>query len=455
MQTIILGAGQVGTTLAELCVQENHDVTVVDSNPQTLSQLQNYLDIRTLCGNASHPNVLQEAGAHEADILIAVTNKDEINMIACQVAYTLFRTPKKIARIRSIHYLDTPELFQNDALPIDILIAPEHEISAYVQDMIRYPKAKQVLRFCNRRLLYFSVTVQPGDPLTQQAISLFSEYRLGHFYPIGVLRDDQFIALPPTDSPQVADEFMFVCHEERAQALLDTLHQPAPKARHIFIAGAGHIGFHLAERLAPNYQVKTLDHNGRAIKQVARRLDNVLALSGDASDSDVLIEENIEAMDFFCALTSSEEVNMMSALIAKTLGAKRVMALINRRAYGDLESASSIDTLLFPRPITANCLIRHIRRGDISDAKTLPFGGEILEAVVHGDQNSSRLVGRSVKTIGWPKDVYLCAIIRKTQVLFDTVEEVIKSEDHLLFFVASKEQISKVERLIQVDISFV
>jgi trk system potassium uptake protein TrkA len=456
MKIIILGAGQVGRSVANNLASEANDITVVDTDEELLRDLRDRLDLGTVQGHAAHPEVLRRAGAEDADMIIAVTNSDETNMVACQVAYTVFQTPTKIARVRSQGFLDYPELFSQGAFPINLRISPEQLVTEYIIRLIENPGALQVLDFAGGRVRLVGVKAYYGGPLVGNELRTLYEHmpdveaRVAAIY-----RQDRPI-LPEGDTLiQADDEVFFLAARDNIRAVMSELRRLEKPYRRLIFAGGGNIGKRLARALEPHYRVKIIEKNLRRSRQVAESLDRTIVLHGDAADEDLLIEENIENTDVFCAVTNDDEANILSAMLAKRMGARKVMALINRPAYVDLVQAGAVDIAISPQQATIGTLLTHVRRGDVVQVHSLRKGAaEAIEAVAHGDKNSSKVVGREVGELKLPKDTSIGALVRDEEVIIAHHDTVIQSEDHVILFLLDKQRISEVEKLFQVGVTF-
>lgn len=454
MRILILGSGQVGSTVAHsLAREESNDITVVDRNSELLQDLQERLDIRTVCGHASHPQVLREAGADEADMVIAVTDSDETNMIACQVCYTLYRTPTKIARVRAAEYLNTPQLFTQDALPVDMLISPEQLVVDYIRRLIQYPGALQVLDFAGGKVRLVAVQAYYGGALVGQELR-----NLRNHIPdvdtrvAAVYRRGQAI-LPHGDTViEADDEVFFIAPRADIRSVINEMRKLDKPIRRIIIAGGGNIGVRLAKALESTHQVKLIERNRDRAREISEQLDKTIVLSGDAADEELLVEENIEATDVFCAVTNDEEANILSAMLAKRLGARKVLSLINRPSYVDLVQSGDIDIAISPQQITIGALLTHIRRGDVVVVHSLRRGAaEAIEAIAHGTRETSRVVGRTVEEITLPRGATIGAIVRGDTVMMAHHDTRIEADDHVVMFLVDRKHVVEVERLFQVD----
>lgn len=465
MKIIILGAGQVGSNLAENLVREGNDLTMVDLDPEKLSALQDRFDLRTVCGQASHPAVLAQAGAEDADMLVAVTLNDETNMVACKLGNTLFHIPTKIARIRSSDYMKYPQLFAPEHFGVDHVIAPEQEITDYLRRLIDYPEALQVVDFANGRIRLVAVRAQGGFMVGHELRHLrehmhlfFREQKsLDHIDAriAAIYRQDRAIVPHGDTVIQEGDEVFFIAATEHIRAVMKEIRHSDRGVRRVMIAGGGNIGQRLARNLESEYEVKLIDQNKKSTERLANTLKNTLVLTGNATDENLLMEENIEDMDVFCALTNDDEDNIMSSLLAKRLGAKKVISLINRSTYVDLLQGGEIDIALSPAQATIGPLLTHIRRGHMAVVHSLRRGAaEAMEAVVHGDAKSSKLIGRRIEQIDLPEGVSIGAILRGDKVIIAHHDIDIQVDDHVILFVPNKRMIPKVEKLFQVDLGF-
>ncbi|MDH5394646.1 MAG: Trk system potassium transporter TrkA [Gammaproteobacteria bacterium] len=457
MKIIILGAGQVGSSLAENLTSEANDITVIDTNETILQSLQDRLDLRTIVGQASHPDILRLAGADDADMLIAVTDSDETNMIACQVAYTVFHTPTKIARVRALGYLSHPQLFQQEALPVDVLISPEQLITDYIQSLISHPGTLQVLDFADKKIQLVGVRAYYGGPLVGHELNNIKKHIPGVDIRVAAIyRRDRAIIPQGNTVIEADDEVFFVAAPQCIRDMISELRKLDKPYKRIMIVGGGNIGKRLAQALENDYQVKLIDHNTARAHELSKELDKTIVLNGDASDGNLLIEENIEATDIFCAVTNDEEANILSCMLAKKLGAHKVMSLINRAAYVDLIQGGEIDIAISPQQSTISSLLAHVRRGDVVRVHSLRRGAaEAIEAIAHGDKTTSKVVGREIADLKLPPGTTIGAIVRGNNVIIAHHNTVIESEDHVILFLIDKKHIADVEQLFQVGITFI
>ena len=456
MKIIILGAGQVGGSLAESLSLERHDVTLVDTNEIRLNELQEKLDLKVVLGHCSYPDVLREAGAEQADMIIAVTDNDEANMVACQVAYSLFNVPMKIARIRSQHYLIRKELFDRNHLPIDLFISPEQLVTNYVRELIEHPGALQVLDFSEGKVKLLAVKPQYGGVLVSKKLVELCEYiPQAPIRVVAIFRNDRSIPLSGETTIEIGDEVFFVVASEHVAVVMSALRRAEPSYKRVMIAGGGNIGCCLAEALGKDFQVKLIELDRKRCEVLAEKLTHTTVLYGEASDKNLLMSENIEHVDVFCAVTNNDEANIMSCLQAKRLGVKQVMALITRTAYVDLIEGGSINIAISPQQTTIGFILAQIRRGDAVSVYSLRRGAaEAIELIAHGDRKNSKVVGRQLRDIKLPSGTHIGALVRDEKVLIANHDLVVEEEDHVILFVADKRDIRAVEKLFQVGATF-
>ena len=456
MKIIILGAGQVGGTLAEHLANEQNDITVVDTDGEKLRLLQDRLDIGTVTGGASHPNTLLKAGAEDADMLIAVTNSDEINMMACQVAHTLFNTPTKISRVRSPQYLAHQEqLFNRDHIPVDVIIGPEQLVTKNIQQLIANPGALQVLDFAEGRVQLVAVRAYSDGPIVGQKLQEIRKHMPKVDTRVAAIFRQNRPIIPVADTVvEVDDEVFFIAARENIRAVMSELRKVDKPYKRVMIAGGGNIGATLAFNLEGLYQVKVIEQSYERCRVLAERLKHALVLNGSATDPQLLVEENIEGTDVFCALTNNDESNIMMSMLAKRQGAKKVITLITNPAYTDLVG-EEIDIAISPQLITIGSLLTHVRRGDISNVHSLRRGAaEAIEVTAHGDPRSSRVVGRRLDEIKLPEGVTIGAIVRREEVLIAHSHIVVETDDHVILFLVDRSKIKAVEKLFAVGFGF-
>ena len=457
MKIIILGAGQVGASMAEILSREENDITLIDRNHKLLEGLQDRLDIRAITGQASSPEVLLQAGAEDADLVLAVTDSDEVNMIACQIAHSLFNTPKKIARVRSPAYLSQPKLFCNQAIPIDVIISPEQVITNQIQRLIEYPGALQVIDFAGGKIRLVGLRAYRGGALVGHELRELKNHlptvttRVAAIY-----RQDRAIIPTGKTIIEEGDEVFFIATREDIRKVMQELRTIEEVGKRVIIAGAGNIGFQLARSLEQSgFVVKLIERDPDRARMVSERLEDTVVLQGDVADEELLRQENIDTMELFCSLTNEDEANILSAMLAKRLGARRAMAIVNRAVYVDLIESSVLDIAISPKLSTVSALLSHVRRGDVVAAHSLRRGvAEAIEAVAHGDRDTSKIVGRPLQRIKLPPGATIGAVMREDKMVPLEDETLIEEGDHVIIFVIDKRRIPDVEKLFQVSAAF-
>jgi len=453
VKIIILGAGQVGASLAANLCSEPNDITVVDLNPSTLHHLQDRYDLRTVVGHAAHPDVLLKAGAQDADMIIAITNSDEINMVACQVAYTLFHTPTKIARIRENQYQKRKQLFDSKSFPIDVIISPEQEVTNYIKNLIEFPGSIQVVDFANGKVQLVAARAFYGGPLVGHRLAELPQQLNDVETRVTAIFRRNDVIIPTGDTViEAGDDVFFIAAQKNIRAVMGEFRKIDGPNRNVIIVGGGNIGLRLAKALEDSCNIKIIESNPERANKISESFKRAFVLLGDAADEDLLREENIENTDVFCALTNADEANIISSMLAKRLGAKTVMALINRAAYVDLVQRDIIDIAISPQQATIGSLLAHIRRGDVVKVHSLRGGAaEAMEAIAHGNARQSKVVGRKIDDLKLPPGVVIGAIVRKGDVIVVHHDTMIMEDDHVILVVTDKRHVTDVEKLFQVN----
>lgn len=471
MKIIIIGAGQVGGTLAENLASEENDITVIDQNMDCLLDLQDRLDIRTVYGQGSHPDILAQAGTDEADMLIAVANSDEVNLAACQVAYTLFQTPNKICRVRAMPYLaEEGVLFphteknkhkhkntsKNRGFPVDVLISPEEVVTKSICRLLEYPGALQALDFAEGKARLIAIRATEGGPLIGHELSLMKEHMPTIETRVAaIFRKGRPIIPKGNTVIEVGDEVFFIAATHHIRAVMSELQPLENNYRRIIIAGGGNIGLRLAKRLERHYQVKVIESNHDRCKKISEELVNGIALHDNAANKDMLLDEKIEETDVFISVTNDDEANIMASMLAKSIGARKVMALISNPDYVDLIQGGDIDIAISPQQTTLGSLLKHIRKGDVVNAHSLRRGAaEAIEAIAHGDHHSSKVIGRRLDEIPLPTGTTIGAIVRDQEVLIAHDHIRIQPDDHVILFLVDKQKVREVEQLFHVGVVF-
>ncbi|QKQ23846.1 Trk system potassium transporter TrkA [Candidatus Ruthia endofausta] len=453
MKILILGAGQVGATLAKYLGSDNdNDITIIDKDESNLSNLQRHLDVKTVCGHASYPNVLEEADIKNMDMVIAVTRSDEGNMLACQMAHTLYQVEKKVARIRTAEYLHRKELFSPNAIPIDFIITPEELVTNYIKRVVEEPGAEQVFEFENGLVQLVETRAYAGTPivghpikdlhehLPKTRVRIVSLYRNGKAIPASgetVIRD--------------GDRVYFMTKKASISKVIKQFRREDKAYRNIIIAGGGRIGLNLAKFLERDHHVRIVEVNKERVSKIADELNNTLVLLGNASDEELLLEEGIESTDLFLALTDSDEINVIVSILAKRLGAHKTIALVKRNVYEDLAKQSEdVDMVISPDQITVSGILAHIRKGDTMMVYSLRQGkSEAIEVIVHGDKHHSDVVGKTIEQINLPDGVVVGSVVRNHEVIMGSRTLVIKEGDHVLLVLTDVSKIHEVEELFE------
>lgn len=450
---IILGAGQVGTSVAESLILEKNDVTVIDKDAVRLNALQSRLDLRTVVGNAGHPSVLIDAGIEDCELLIAVTEVDEINMMACKIAHGIFNVPTRIARIRSNEYLKDKRLSDVDMFSINHVICPEQILTDYVLKLVQFPEALQVLEFANGLVSLVAIRAHNEGLLVGSPISDIHKHmpdidaRI-----VAIFRDNQSIRPDGNKVIRADDEIFFLSETRNMRQVMEELRKMDRPVNRVMIAGGSEISFRLAQILEDKHKVKLLESDHARSKFLSANLKSTLVLKGAENDMKLLAEENIEEIDLYVSATGNDEKNIIGSLIAKKMGARRVVTLIHESAYVPLLEDADIDIVIGLSDATIGSILSHVRRADVIRDHSLRRGAaEALEIVIHGDKSTSACVGKRVDEINWPDGAMLGAIVRKDKVLMAHHAEVLQDEDHIIVFVSNKNDISKIEKLIQVS----
>lgn len=474
MKILILGAGQVGASVAEALSSEANDITVIDQDRDALAALADRLDVRTVAGNAAYPNVLRDAGIEDTDMLVAVTQSDQTNLVACKIARSLFNVSTRIARLRSPDLLDS-ELLSNENFAVDYAICPEQDITDYIAKLVEFPEALQVLEFAGGKVTLVGVRAKQDGLLVGKPIRTMRE----HLPPgvdariAAIFREHQPLDPDGDTVIEPGDEVFLLADSRHIRPVLKELRRNREPVRRVMIAGGGNIGQRVAQTLEEKYEVKLIEVDRRRAEVIAGKLANTLVLHGEATDENLLAQENIDEIDMFLALTNDDEDNIMAASLAKRLGCKRVLALINRHAYADMVQGGPIDIGLSPAQVSIGALLTHVRRGDVVKVHSLRRGAaEALELIAHGDKNSSKVVGRRIEELPKIKGAHIGAIVRHSKqaetvskggfLVYEHVERVIiphhdtviESDDHVIVFCVRKREVAQVEKLFQVGFQF-
>ncbi len=457
MKIIICGAGQVGFNIARHLAMENNDVTVVDTSPELIRRINDNLDAQGVVGHASRPDVLERAGTSDADMIIAVTHMDEVNMIACQVAHSLFDVPIKIARVRHQSYLDPAwsNLFSRENMPIDVIISPEVEVAKAVIRRLRVPGAFEMIPLADDKVRLLGVRCDANCPLIntpiKQLTQLFPDLNM---VIVGLLRQDRAIRLTSDEQMMVGDDVYFVIESDQLSRAMTAFGHEEPEAKRLLICGGGNIAMLLAREIEQEYpwiNAKVIESNAERAAVVASILSGTVVLHGDVLDPEILEEANVTVTDTVVAITDDDETNILSSLLAKRHGAKRAITLLNKETYEPLITTLGIDVIVSPRNITASTILQHVRRGHIYSVHTLREGfGELIEAEA---LETSSLVGTPLKEVKLPAGVMIGAIVRNGKVISPRGATVIQDKDRVVLFAAS-EAVRKVEKLFSVRLEY-
>ena len=461
MNIIILGAGTVGESVAESLVSEQNDITLIDQDPERLRELEERLDLRGVVGNGIQPSVLLEAGIRDADMVIACAAADEANLVVCKVAHDVFNVPTTIARLRSPEFKEGDALLGKGGFAVDRVICPEESVTRHIRQLIAYPEALQVVEFSEGRACLIVVRAAVGGLLVGRTIgeirALMPDVEMRV---VALYRLDTEMDTAPNTRILPGDEVFVLADERQIRQVLAGVHNIDKPVQRVMIAGGGRVGLRLARSLDGLCDVKIIESNRKRCEYLAGQLPTrTLVLQGSGADEDLLLEENVGDMDLFIALTSDDEDNIMSSMLAKRLGARRVMALINRRAYADMLQGSTIDIAFSPAQTVIGELLADIRRGDVVAVHSLRRGAaEALEGIARGDAKTSRLVGRRAGEILLPEGARIGAIVRgegrDSQVMMPHHDTVIQSNDHIIIFIPDKRSVRQVEKLFQVGATF-
>ena len=473
MNIVILGAGRVGESVAESLASERNDITVIDIDPQRLRALQDRLDLRGVPGNGIQPSVLEEAGIGDADLFIACAPMDETNLVACKVAHDRFNVPTTIARLRSPEFEDgSPLMDKTTGFAVDRVICPEESVTRYIGQLVQHPEALQVLEFAQGLVSLIAVRAVAGGPLVRHSLAEIPALVPGtDMRIVAIYRQDQALTdLDGRTRIEPGDEVFVLAAKQHLDTVLGALRERDRPVKRLMIAGGGKVGLRLARQVKDELQVKIIEANRPRCDYLASQLpSDVLVLHGDSTDEELMGEENVQDMDLFVALTSDDEDNILACLLAKKMGARRVLALINRKAYAELVQGTQIDIAISPSQTVIGELLAYVRRGDVEAVHSLRRGAaEALEGIVRGDRKTCRMAGRRVEEIGLPPGAQVGAIVRglhrpdgteagedaQPLVLMAHHDTVIEPNDHVIVFVPNKRMVGQVEKLFQVSATF-
>ena len=458
MNILIIGAGRVGTSVAEHLVSERNDITVIDTDPQRLRELQERLDLRGVCGNAIQPSVLREAGAEDCDLLVACAPQDETNLTVCKVAHDLFNVTTSIARLRSPEFVEgAPLLAREGGFAVDHVICPEQSVTTYIRKLVEYPEALRVIEFAGGRVTLAGVRAGAGSRLVGHRLDEIPtlvpnlDMRV-----VGLFRRDQPLKADGSTRIEAGDEAFVLTRTAAVTEVLCALRERDRPVRRILIAGGGKVGLRLARELRGRCEIRLIELDRQRCEYLAAELGSeVLVLHGDATDEELMTDANVGETDVFIALSSDDEDNILSGLLSKRLGARRAIVLINRRAYTELVQGTQIDVAISPQHAVIGELLAYVRRGDVEAVHSMRQGAaESLEIIARGDRRSSKVVSRRIEQIDLPEGVQIGAIVRGDEVIMAHHDTVIQTDDHVIVFLPSKRQVRAVEKLFQVGATF-
>ena len=455
MNIIVCGAGRVGYTIAKLLSEQDHSITVIDQSSEDIQKINDDLDVKSIVGKATYPTVLEKANAEDADMIIAVTRSDEINMLICQIAFSVFKISKKIARIRSQEYLDNKfsKVYSIENLPIDVIISPEVEIAKSIQRKLEAPGALDNVPFADNKIRLLEIDVDDNCPLIGiQLEDITKKFSKLEANILGVIRNEKFIFLKKKDVMKKSDKAYVIINSTQMQLTLDAFGHSEKISNKFLIIGGGNIGFNLAKNLEETMdsaRIKIVEKNKERAEHIANNLNNSLVINGNGLDEDILKEANIEDAETVLALTNDDEDNLMvSVLVEKFSKDKRTMALINKPNYSLLQNSLKIDDLIDPRMNTVSSILKHVHKGTIETAYTILNGEfEVIEAEII---DSSELINKELKNSNLPDDIRIGAILRKNDIIIPTSKFIFEKKD-VVVFLAKRDQLQLVERLFQIS----
>lgn len=457
MKIIICGAGQVGASIAQHLASEDNDITIIDSDEDLVEKIRDTLDVTTIFGHASQPNILQKAGARDADMIIAVTRNDEVNMVACQVAHSLFNVPMKIARVRSQDYLDPEwsELYRADHLPIDVIISPEREVARAILRRLYEPGAIDMIPFADGRLKVIEVRCMLDCPVLGLPLSLVMKRAHGlKMSIIGVLQRDQFRLPRPDMVLNAGDDVFFVADNADVKETLELFGHEEKEARRLLILGGGNVGLHIGQELEKrdnSTKVKIIEHSKRRAEEIVSKLHRSVVINGSGLERPILMEANVDHTESFIAVTNDDEVNILASLLAKRYGAKHTITLVNNTSYVPLLANLGVDIVVNPRETTISSILQHVRRGKIRAVHSIRDGlAEIIEAEA---MESSPIIGKNVDMLDLPEGVLVGALLRGDEVIIPDEYTLIHERDRLIIL-STAEQVRKVEKILSVKFDY-
>ncbi|MEI7994752.1 MAG: Trk system potassium transporter TrkA [Methylococcaceae bacterium] len=451
MKILILGAGVTGSSVAGAFASEENDIVVVDFKQELLDALKERFDLATVTGNAAHPCILEQAGIDTTDMVIAVTDSDETNMLACTIINALYSRPKTIARVRAIEYMKNPQLFGPKGIPVDIVISPEQIVMESIRNLIEFPGVLHISDFAGGLVRLFSVKVVADGALTGKKIKILKE-RLsdGKTRVVAIFRQGKPLCVTGDATIETGDEVFLVAPRKEVRRVLKELGKLEPPLKRIIIAGGGHVGKRLALALENDHQLKIIEKNPIRANKIANDLRKTVVLLGDCADEALLLDESVDTADLFCAITDNDGVNIISASLAKSLGARKTICLLNHVSYTKLLPGTGIDVTVLPNQETLGSILKHVRRGDVAQVTSLCGGtAEAIEAIAHANNDEDSVVGRRVDTINFPAGIVMGALIRNSEVIPIHHDTVFAENDHVVMFAMEKKLVSSIEKVFQ------
>ena len=455
MNIIICGAGRVGFTIAKLLTEQNHSITVIDQSSEDIQKINEALDVKAIVGKATSPIILENANSKEADMIIAVTKNDEINMMICQIAYSLFKIPKKIARIREQDYLNPKfsKLYNKENLPIDVIISPEIEIAKSIQRKLESPGALDNVPFADNKIKLLEILIEESCPISEIKLNeLTKKFPKLNANILGVIRDEKFIFLKKNDVMKKNDKAYVIINSLQVKETLSAFGHNEKISNKILIIGGGNIGFNLAKNIEQSFEdarIKIIEKDKKRAELIANELNNTIVINGNGLDEDILAEVNLEDVETVIALTNDDEDNLMvSVLVEKFSKDKKTMALINKPNYSLLQSSLKIDDLIDPRMTTVSSILKHVHKGTIETAYSILNGDyEVIEAEII---ETSELINKELKDCKLPDEIRIGAVLRKNEIVIPRSDFIFKKDD-IVVFLTKKDQLPLVESMFSLS----
>ena len=451
---IVFGGGQVGSSVAKILSDDGNDITLVDVDKTVLENLKEQIDIKTIHGLASHPSIQRLADAENSDMVIAVTGNDEVNMAACHVAKNIFNVPKRIARLRANEYLNDEDGFEKKFFSINDVISPNILVTDYVKNIIDHPGAFQAFRFASGKVHVIAATVLSNGPLARKRLSEFREHLPNvDVKVVAIFREKKYL-IPDDDTFIMPDDDVLFIATEENMRFMSELRKITDEPHNVMIAGGGRVGSALAKKLEDAYNLKLIEKDKLIAKNISENLSSTVVLHNDIADETMLKNENINEVDYFCAVTSDDQANILSAKLAKDMGAGKTIAIVNKSSYRNLVS-KEIDVVVSPEDVTIGSLLASVRTSDIVSVNRIGnIDGEVMEIIAHGDKKTSNLVGNKISQLELPKSIIIGAVVRDGNVLLANEDIEIRDEDHIIIFAFDKKELPTIEKLFQVNVGF-